>query len=191
MPPPGAPRARHTVVTHRDSSRLSWKAASASQEVARPVGDGVLEHAAAERPHAPSLLGRRHLDGPHDRVLEPADVVRVDPDRAAELVGGAGELAQHEHAAIVDPRGDVLLRDEVHPVSQRRHEHDVGGKVQRDHLLARVGLVQVADGGVVHRVVVAVDAADGELDLVPQLDVGGDAFAARAGDLHERDVLDR
>ncbi len=51
-------------------------------------------------------------------------------------------------------------------------------------------LMQVADGGVVHRVVVAVDAADRELDLVAQLHVRLDALPARAGDLHERDVLD-
>ena len=95
-----------------------------------------------------------------------------------------------QHAAVVDARGDVLLRDEVHAVAERGDEHDVGGEEQRDHLLARIRLVQVADRGVAHRVVVAVDPADGQLDLVAQLHVGLDALAARARDLHERDVLD-
>ena len=34
--------------------------------------------------------------------------------------------------------GDVLLGDEVHAVAERGDEHDVGGQVERDHLLARV-----------------------------------------------------
>ena len=110
---------------------------------------------------------------------------------AAQLVGCAGELAQHEHAVVVEARGDVLLGDQVHAVAQRRDEHDVGGEVQRDHLLAREAVVQVADRLVADRAVVAVDAADRQLDLVAQLHVGLDPLAAGAGDLHERDVLDR
>ena len=133
---------------------------------------------------------RDHLDGSHHRVLQPFDVVRVDPHRGAQFIGGAGELAQDQHAAVVDARGDVLLRDEVHAVAERGHEHDVGGEEQRDHLLARVRLVQVADRGVAHRVEVAVDAPDGQLDLVAELDVRVDALPAGARDLHEGHVLD-
>ena len=116
--------------------------------------------------------------------------MRVHAHGGAELVGGAGELAQNEDTAVVDPRGDVLLRDEVHAVTQSGDEHDVRRDEQRDHLLTRIRLVQVADRRVPHRVEVAVDAPDGLLDLVAELDVRGDALAARAGDLHKRDVLD-
>jgi hypothetical protein len=82
------------------------------------------------------------------------------------------------------------LRDQVHAVAQSRDQHDVRREEQRDHLLAGVRLVQVPDGGVPHGVEVAVDAPHGQLDLIAQLDVGGDALPAGAGDLHERDVLD-
>ena len=82
----------------------------------------------------------------HDGVLHALDVVRVDQERADELVGRAGELAQHERAGFVVAAGDVLLGHQVHAVAQRGHQHDVGGQVQRGHLLARVGLVQVVHG---------------------------------------------
>ena len=51
-------------------------------------------------------------------------------------------------------------------------------------------MVQVADRLVADGAVVAVDAADRELDLVAQLAVGLHPLAARARDLHEGDVLD-
>ena len=93
-------------------------------------------------------LASRGADGrgAHDGVLQALDVVRVDDERAAELVGRAGELAQHQRAALVVAAGDVLLGHQVHPVPQRGHQHHVGGQVQRGHLLPRVGLVQVVHG---------------------------------------------
>ena len=87
----------------------------------------------------------RHGDRPHDGVLQPVDVVRVDQHRASQFVGGTGELAEHEHAVVVEAGRHVLLRDEVHAVAQRGDEHDVGGEEERDHLLARVAVVQIAD----------------------------------------------
>ena len=43
-------------------------------------------------------------------------------------------------------RGDGsrrILGDQVHPVPQRGHQHDVGGEVERGDLFPGVGLVQV------------------------------------------------
>jgi hypothetical protein len=54
------------------------------------------------------------------RALEPVDVVRVDEEGLRQLDRGAGELAEHERAALVEPAGDVLLGDQVHPVAQAR-----------------------------------------------------------------------
>ena len=116
--------------------------------------------------------------------------MRIHLERRPQLVGGTGEFRQHEHAAVVRARGDVLFRDEVHPIPQRGHEHDVGGEEQGDHFLARISLMQIADRAVAERVVVAVDAGDRQLDLVAQLDVGLDTLAAGARDLHEGDVVD-
>ena len=78
-----------------------------------------------------------HLHGVADRPLERTVVVRIDEHRVGQLVGGAGELRQHEHAVTVDVRRDVLLGDEVHPVAERRDEHHVTRAVQRDQLLER------------------------------------------------------
>ncbi len=50
--------------------------------------------------------------------------------------------------------------------------------------------MEVRDGLVPERRLVAVQAADGELDLVAELPVGLDALARRTGDLHEDRVFD-
>ena len=72
---------------------------------------------------------------------------------------------QQQHPAAVHPAGDVLLGDQVHPVPQRRHRHDVGGHVERGQFLPRQRLVQVVHGGVADLAVVAVQRADLLLDL--------------------------
>ena len=155
------------------------------EEAARPAGHVVGEDPAAQSPHPRADLARIHRDGLLDGGLEPVDVVRVDQQRAAQLVGGAGELREHQHSAVVDARGDELLGDQVHPVAQRRHEHDVGGTVEGRHLLRRVGVVQVMDGLCPDPAVLAVDPADQELDLLAQLLVGPDVLPAGAGHLDE------
>ncbi|MEG8035963.1 hypothetical protein QP157_11730 [Sphingomonas sp. LR61] len=76
------------------------------------------------------------------------------------------------------------------PSPQRGDEHDVGGQVERHHLLARVAVVQVRDRLVADDPEVAVDAADAQLDLVAERGVGVHALAARARDLDEGGVLD-
>ena len=108
-----------------------------------------------------------------------------DQERAAQLVGRAGELAQHQGAALVVAAGDVLLGHQVHPVPQRGDQHDVAGQVQRRHLLPRVGLVQVLHGRAADLRVLAVDPAHLPLDHVPQDTVGPDPLPARAGHLDQ------
>ncbi len=101
---------------------------------------------------------------------------------------GAGELAEHERAALVVAAGDVLLGHEVHPVAQRGDEHDVGDLEERGHLLARIALVQVVHRRCAEVGVRAVDPPDRRLDLGAQRLVGLDALAARGRDLDEGDL---
>ena len=63
------------------------------------------------------------------------DVVGVADERLAQLVRGAGELRQNQGAPLVEAAGHVLLGHQVHPVPEGRDDHDVGGEVQRRHLL--------------------------------------------------------
>ena len=128
------------------------------------------------------LMARRMV------CLSPSMSCGLHGEGLVQLVRRAGELRQHERAAEVVAARDVLLGDEVHPVAQRRDEHDVGREVERRHLLARVGVVEVVRRPVADRAELAVDAADGLLDLVAQVAVGVDALAARGRDLHERHV---
>ena len=60
-----------------------------------------------------------------DRRGEAALVVRIDDQRLGQLLRGAGQLAQNQHAVEVVARGDELLGDEVHPVVQRRDDAEV------------------------------------------------------------------
>ena len=116
-------------------------------------------------------------------------VVRVDEHGVGQLVGGAGELRQHEHAVAVEAGRDVLLGDQVHAVAQRRHEHHVAGAVEGDELVERQRLVQVVDRRIAEPAVHAVDLADELLDLAPLVLVVLDALARRRGDLHHHAAL--
>ena len=102
-------------------------------------------HAGPKGCQARAALLARH----HERAVvllgRAFEVVRVDLERLGQLPRRAGELAQHQHAVSVGPRGDELLGDQIHAVAQRGHEHHVGGAIERD----QVGLGQPAED-VVH-----------------------------------------
>jgi len=89
---------------------------------------------AAIRWRSARIRTRRSSSGHRERVVvglrHRFDVVRVDLQRFAHLHGGAREFAEHEHAVFVGAARDELLGDEVHPVAQRRDEHDVRRAVQ-------------------------------------------------------------
>ena len=59
--------------------------------------------------------------------------------------GGPCELAEHQHAVVVDPGGDELLGNQIHPIAQRSDQHHVGRAVERDEVLQRHGPVDVVD----------------------------------------------
>lgn len=59
------------------------------------------------------------------------------------------ELGDDEHAVPLRLTGDVLERDEVHPVAGGRQEADVGDGVERRELGEGDGAVHVYQGGVI------------------------------------------
>ena len=144
----------------------------------------------AHRPHPPGQLPLVGAVGLEQGGLHPVDVVGVDQPGLPQLVGGAGELREHQRAVVVEPAGDVLLGDQVHAVAVRRDHHDVRGPVERGHLLAWLGGVHVGDRGAADRAEVAVDPADQPVDLVAQDAVLLDPLPRRRRDLDEDGVLD-
>ncbi len=124
-----------------------------------------------------------------DRLLHPVDVVRVDEKGAFQFVGCPGEFAEDEHAVVIEAARHILLGHEVHAIPEGRDQHHIGGQVERHHLLARETVMLVADRYMRDRSVVAVDAADRQLDLVAERHVGLHSFAAGVGDLHEDYIL--
>ena len=140
--------------------------------------------------HPASGVGRVRVDRLHHFLFHPVDVVRVDEVGLLELDGGPGELAEHQGAAVVDPGGDVLLGDQVHPVAQRGHQHDVGCPVEGGEFLATERLMQVVHGRLTDVPVVAVDPPHLQLDLVPKHFVVLDPLAAGRRDLDQHRVGD-
>ncbi len=56
-------------------------------------------------------------------------VVRVGDHRLGKLLGGPGERAQHQHAGVVDARGDKFLGHQIQPVPQGCDQGHVGREV--------------------------------------------------------------
>ena len=48
--------------------------------------------------------------------------------------GGAGQLAENQHAVHVVAGGDKFLGHQVHPIMQRRHDAEAGAAIQRDEI---------------------------------------------------------
>ena len=119
----------------------------------------------------------------HDAV----DVPRVDEECAREDLRRAGELGEEERPAPATGQPwlrlaeDELLRDEVHPVAERRDHHHVRAPVERDERGLRDVAVDVLDRRRPGSREAPVDARDEELDLVALRAVLG-AVEARGDD---------
>ena len=124
-----------------------------------------------------------------DGVGGGGDVVRVDEEGRLQLLGGAGELGEHEHAGVVGGLGgDELLGDEVHPVVERRDEADAGQAVEAAERAAVIAAGEVADGHPVEVGIVGVDASGEAVEFLAQHLVGVDRLARGRGDLQEADA---
>ncbi len=73
----------------------------------------------------------RHLQRKADGRGYGLGLVRVDDQCPIELRGCTRELREHEHTRVQGVlRRHVLLRDEIHAISQRRHEANLGQPVK-------------------------------------------------------------
>ncbi len=124
-----------------------------------------------------------------DGVGGGGDVVRVDEEGRLQLLGGAGELREHEHARVVGGLGgDELLGDEVHPVLERRDEADPGLAVEAAERAAVIAAGEVADGHPVEVGIVGVDASGEAVEFLAQDLVGVHRLARGGGYLQEADA---
>ena len=137
-------------------------------------------------------LARRQPERGGQALDDAVDVPRVDEERAGKHLCRAGELRQEKRAtpAARKPRLGLaqheLLRHEVHPVAKSRDHHHVCSAIEGDE--GRLGdvAVDVLDGRHARPPVLAVDAGDQELDLVPLRAVLGAVEARRNDDLDHR-----
>src|SRR5690606_8084040 len=118
------------------------------------------------------------------------DVERVDHQGALrELLRRAGELAEDEHALVLEVAGAVFLGDEVHAVLERGDEGRVTHAVVREELRLAERAERIMNRRPTRATVRPVDEADQAIDLVLQRLVVLDARATRNHDLDERDLL--
>ena len=128
-----------------------------------------LERASSRCSTTPSTFHGLTSSAPGSTCAEPASSERSSAPRQ-RLGQPRLRLAEHE-----------LLRDEVHPVAERRDHHHVGAPVERDERGLRDVAVHVLDRRDARSREAAVDARDEELDLVPLRAVLG-ALEARRDD---------
>jgi hypothetical protein len=152
---------------------------------AGPAVDVELRHLGAQRAHASALLLGRHVEGAGQRHGGLLDVVGVHEQGLLEVARGAGEAAEHEHAAQVVARGHEFLGHEVHAVVQAAHVADVGGAVVAHDDVRLVVLAQQDERLPVRSAIRGVDARGRLLEAPVEVLVGGDGRAAGRGQLHE------
>jgi hypothetical protein len=70
----------------------------------------------AQALHAPLPLFRLHFQREQDGLGGLIDVIRVHQQRIAEFAGGAGELAEDQHAPLIVTGSQKFLGDQVHAV---------------------------------------------------------------------------
>jgi ABC-type iron transport system FetAB ATPase subunit len=131
--------------------------------------DIVVANVLAEGAHSCSALGNPHPECAIDGVCDSLNIARVDLQRVgSELRGRSRELAQYQYARIIDLRGAIFLRDEIHAVLDGSDQANVGDPVVRAQLVARQRLEVVVDGDPTEMAERAVDLAHGTLDSQTQ-----------------------
>src|SRR5436309_10321086 len=119
---------------------------------------------------------RRRIDG-----------VRVHEECSGQLTGGARELAEHQHTAVVVPSADEFLRDQIHTVVKTADVAQIRGTQESVYVLWLVMRVQQQDRTVAVRAEAAVDTTSRFKHLRSDLAVGWETIPARLGNLHEHE----
>ena len=145
------------------------------EEAVRPLAAVEGLHALRHRLEPPSALREVELERGAEPLDDAVHVPRVDEERARQHLRRARELGEEQRPAPATRQARLrlaeheLVRDEVHPVAERRHHHHVRAAVQRDEPVLRDVAVQVLDRCRAGLTETAVDARDQQLDVVPLL----------------------
>ncbi len=92
---------------------------------------------AAHALHVLAAFLFRHLQRLAHGAGHLLDGKRVDQNGILQLAGRSREIAEDQHAVVVEAAGDEFLGDEVHAVVQRRHDAEVRQPMQGHHLRLR------------------------------------------------------
>jgi hypothetical protein len=112
-------------------------------------------------------------------------VVGIDEESLPHLCGRARELAEQQHSFASALAGDVLLRDEVHAVEERRDPCHVRRRIEGHELGPRDRTADVDDGRPVRSAELAVDLAHELVHLAVQPRIQGDPLPRGDGHLYQ------
>ena len=100
------------------------------------------------------------------------DIVRIHDQRLLEILGGAREARQNKNAGIsVVLCGDILFRDEIHSVAQRRDETNPTCTVKSGKRFAFDRSVNIAHGRPVKIAELSVDCPRQRFKFVTDIDI--------------------
>ena len=147
------------------------------QKLASPLFRCVAGESLLHRSVATPLLvgthGKRPFHSPH-HIFQ---VEGVHAQSLMQFVRCSGHLGEHEDASASIVAGKVLFADEVHPVAQGRHEHDVTDGIEACQSIERKRSIVVVHRGPVHCGMLAVDEANQLVDLLLERPVRCNIFA--------------
>ena len=114
------------------------------------------------------------------------DIVRVDDQRLLEILGGAREARQNKNAGIsVVLGGDILFRDEIHSVAQRRDEANPTCTVKSGQRVAFDRSVNITHRRPVEVAELSIDCPRQRFKFVTDIDIGLQIIAGWRRDLYQ------
>src|SRR5262245_55742633 len=140
--------------------RVHLRASKGLKEVCAPYRAAVPREAREHGGMALTALDEGHVQGARNCAHNRIRIIRIHQQRLLALDRGAGKPPQDEHSGIVGVLGsDIFLGDEVHAISERRHERRVCRTVDAGESRSAVSAIEVANRGPGNFTVHAVDTS--------------------------------
>src|SRR5665213_2882548 len=109
----------------RAQGKRSDVARQRGKKAVAPCGDVICQKRREQFLVPPFALRQGHGEGARDGAAHRIGIVRIDDQGRAQFGRGAGKARKDQHAGIgFILRRDIFLGDEIHSVTQRRHEAD-------------------------------------------------------------------
>ena len=123
-------------------------------------------------------------------ILPDSRLTSVDDQTSVQTLGGTGKLGQDHDSVLLDLTRDVLVGDQVHPISSRGDETSIRQCVHGRELIHGYTGVHEMNGHEFDRSELTVDTSDELFRHASQVLVLFDVLSRRNGELDEDDLAD-